>query len=113
MDKGIVYSTGIGKVCPECGRPAAQCACARIKKDAPPKDCTALSIRYETKGRKGKGVTVIKGLALSVNELEELAGKFKRRFGTGGSVVQYTIELQGDLRSQVKEELAKIGFKPG
>ena len=52
----------------------------------------------ETKGRGGKGVTLITGLRLSVAELEALAGDLKRRCGCGGTVKDGVIEIQGDQR---------------
>jgi translation initiation factor 1 len=67
-------------------------------------------LRYETKGRKGKGMTLIKGLPLSETGLLDLAKKLKQRFGTGGSVKDYIIELQGDFREQAGQELRKLGY---
>ena len=68
-------------------------------------------VRRETKGRKGKGVIVISGLGLDAKALKELAKKLKKTCGTGGSVVDETIEIQGDKREEIKQLLEKSGFK--
>lgn len=67
-------------------------------------------VSYDTNGRKGKGMTLISGLPLSESGLLDLAKKLKQRFGTGGSVQGYVIELQGDHRKQAAQELRKLGF---
>jgi translation initiation factor 1 len=59
---------------------------------------------------KGKGMTMISGLALSQPGLLDLARKLKQRFGTGGSVKNRIIELQGDFRGQTAQELRKLGY---
>ena len=110
MEKGIVYSTESGKMCPECGQPAAQCACSRLKKEALPATDGIVRVQYETHDRKGKRVTVIRGLPLSQSSLEQLARKFKQRFGTGGTVVEFMIEIQGDHCGEIRQELLKQGY---
>jgi translation initiation factor 1 len=67
-------------------------------------------VSRETKGRKGKGVTVITGLGLKDAALVELAQKLKRRFGAGGTVTGSNIELQGEHRDALVTELQKFGF---
>ena len=98
-DKDLVYSTDSG----------------RIRKQKPSSVITAsdgfAKVRRETKGRKGKGVTTISGLGLTVSELKILASKLKKSCGAGGSVVGETIEVQGDKREMVKQLLEKQGFK--
>ena len=61
--------------------------------------------------REGKGVIVISGLGLSATELKKLASKLKKLCGSGGSVVNETIEIQGDKRDLIKAELEKQNFK--
>lgn len=113
MDNGdsqLIYSTDKGKICPDCARPIKECACLRMRRSAVPETGGKVKIRHETAGRKNKGVTIIYGLPLSRDELEKLAGKLKSTFGTGGSVKDHTIELQGDQREKVAVELRRLGY---
>jgi translation initiation factor 1 len=64
----------------------------------------------ETKGRKGKGITVISGLPLSETDLHSLAGSLKRKLGCGGTVRGRVIEIQGDHRDALVKELSQLGF---
>jgi translation initiation factor 1 len=64
----------------------------------------------ETKGRKGKGVTIITGLALTETGLLELASQLKRLCGSGGTVKDGVIEIQGEHRDRLLEELRKRGY---
>lgn len=107
---GIVYSTGIGRRCPNCLRPIAECVC---RKGTPGRVSTDGIVRVgrETQGRKGKGVTVISGLPLAPAELEALASELKRRCGSGGAVVDGRIEIQGEHRDRLVEELMRRGWK--
>jgi len=109
-DGGIVYSTGIGERCPNCQRAIAACVC---KKGTPGKPATdgVVRVSRETQGRKGKGVTVISGLGLPPTELAALAGELKKRCGTGGTAADGRIEIQGDHRDRLVEELTRRGWK--
>ena len=110
----IVYSTGAGRLCPECARPVADCRCKRSKPAQPstvlPRGDGVVRIGRETKGRKGKGVTVIKGVPLAGDELDTLATRLKKRCGCGGTVDAGVIEIQGDHRDLLVEELGKLGY---
>ena len=64
----------------------------------------------ETQGRRGKGVTVVTGAPLSGAALEELGSRLRRLCGSGGTVKDGVIEIQGDHRDFVVEELAKLGW---
>jgi translation initiation factor 1 len=64
----------------------------------------------ETKGRKGKGVTVVVGVPLASDALEELATRLKRRCGSGGTVREGVIEIQGDHRDTLVAELGSLGY---
>ncbi len=68
-------------------------------------------VRRETQGRGGKTVTTVSGTGLASDDLRELASDLKRRCGTGGSVKDYVIEIQGDHRTAIVAELEKRGFK--
>jgi len=94
----LVYSTDKGKITPE------------KKEVITPSDGFA-KVRRETKGRKGKGVIVISGLGLDAKSLKKLASQLKKSCGSGGSVVGETIEVQGDKREVIKQNLEKQGFK--
>jgi translation initiation factor 1 len=108
----LVYSTGSGRLCPECARPLADCRCKRSKPGQPVVAAGDGIVRVgrETKGRKGKGVTIIKGLPLAGGELDALATKLKKRCGCGGTVDAGVIEIQGDHRDLLSEELGKLGY---
>jgi translation initiation factor 1 len=110
----LVYSTGAGRLCPECTRPLAECRCKRSKPPAAsvvaPAGDGIVRVGRETKGRKGKGVTVIKGVPLAGDPLEALATRLKKRCGCGGTVDAGVIEIQGDHRDLLVEELGKLGF---
>jgi translation initiation factor 1 len=106
---GTVYSTELGTICPQCGNPVADCRCKQNEAAAAGNGIVRLS--YETKGRKGKGATVIRGLPLSRDQLKMLTKKLKQKCGTGGTLKDSNIEIQGDHRMALIEELSKQGFK--
>ncbi|MGI9245591.1 MAG: translation initiation factor Sui1 [Steroidobacteraceae bacterium] len=109
----IVYSTGQGRRCPECGRAAAECRCRRSRPAQPaaaPAGDGVVRVGRETKGRNGKGVTVIRGVPLSGEALEALATRLKKRCGSGGTVDGDAIEIQGDHRDLLVGELVKLGY---
>jgi translation initiation factor 1 len=107
----LVYSTDAGRVCPGCGWPARDCKCSQ--KDAANESIPArivAKLRMEKKGRAGKTVTVVDGLPQNAVFLKDLGQELKRACGTGGTVIDGTVELQGDLRERVRECLRKKGF---
>jgi translation initiation factor 1 len=107
----LVYSTAIGSVCPGCGRPARDCICSsRQTADVPIPARIVAKLRMEKKGRGGKTVTVVYDLPRNTAFLNELAQDLKRACGTGGAVVDATIELQGDLRERVRARLEQRGY---
>jgi translation initiation factor 1 len=71
-----------------------------------------IRVARETAGRGGKGVTVVTGLPLSGEALEQLAGQLKRSCGAGGAVRDGRIEIQGEQRDRVVAELMKLGYDP-
>lgn len=107
---GIVYSTGIGERCPNCLRAVRECVC---KKGTPGKAASdgVVRVSRETQGRKGKGVTVVTGLGLPADQLDSLATELKKRCGSGGGVENGRIEIQGDHRDRLVQELSQRGFK--
>lgn len=105
----LVYSSTEGRICPECGRAVVACVCR--KKGSEPAGDGVVRVRRESKGRGGKTVTVIIGLPLVGDAVKTLAGELKRRCGTGGTVKDGTVEIQGDHRELLLAELARRGFK--
>lgn len=104
----LVYSTEKGRMCPKCGKPSEDCRCSQ-KPAASPGD-GIVRISRETKGRKGKGVSLITGTSLDPEALKQLARRLKARCGSGGTVKNGVIEIQGDHRDILEEELRKEGF---
>ena len=92
---GLVYSTEAGRMCPACRQPIAQCTCGRAGAAPPPSD-GIVRVSRETKGRGGKGVTLVRGLALEADAMARLAKDLKAACGSGGTVKDGVIEVQGD-----------------
>ena len=107
----LVYSTDVGRTCPKCGWPTRDCQCSqKIADDESIPDRIVANLRMEKKGRGGKTVTVVAGLPRNAAFLKDLCHNLKRACGTGGTVVDGAVELQGDLRDRVRESLLKKGF---
>lgn len=111
-DTPLVYSSEHGRICPGCGQPAAACRCRQTGKapKAPAGD-GIVRVGRETKGRKGKGVTLVSGAPLPPADLKQLAQKLKKACGTGGSVKNGVIEIQGDHREKVMDLLKDAGWR--
>lgn len=97
-------------MCPECSRPVKECVCRETQRNAVPVTSGKVRLRHETMGRRNKGVTIIYNLPLSEDQLEKLVKKLKSTFGTGGTVKEHTIELQGDHREKLIVELRRLGY---
>ena len=87
-----------------------QKATAPGTKSLPPEQQTAY-LHRESSGRGGKAVTVVKNLVLSDNDLKALAKKLKEACGTGGTIKDGVIEMQGEQRERIAEILRKLGYK--
>lgn len=108
---GVVFRTGEGRICSGCVRPKAECVCAdRARRSSPSGGDGIVRLQRETKGRKGAGVTVVTGLALSDAALVKMAKELKKKCGVGGAVKDGRIELQGDQRERLKAELEAAGY---
>ena len=107
----IVYSTGVGKICPGCGWPVKDCKCSSTTSSESVPNRVVAKLRMEKKGRGGKTVTVVYDLPNNAAFLKELAQELKRACGTGGAVADDTVELQGDLRERVRDYLVKKGWQ--
>ena len=104
----IVYSSSHGRMCPRCAKPVAQCRCTANPRAA--RGDGVVRVRREVKGRNGKTVTTVSGVGLSDDALRELGSELKRRCGSGGSVKDGVIEIQGDHRDLLVAELEARGY---
>lgn len=104
---GTVYSTDKGKHCAGCHRPTADCVCGVAVAD---KGDGIVRLQRQTKGRNGKPVVIITGLAMTPAELKPLAKKIKSRCCVGGAIEGNNILIQGDKREVIKTELEALGF---
>ncbi len=111
----LVYSTDSsfaknGTHCPDCGKKLAKCRCRKGKAPSAKVD-GVIRVARSTKGRKGKGVSLVQGLDLEQHELKLLSKKLKQKCGTGGTIKNGVIEIQGDHRDVLVKELNTLGFK--
>jgi len=104
---GLVYSTDSGRMCPACRQPLAACACAAVQR---PAGDGIVRVSRETQGRKGKGVTLVRGLPLDDNTLADLGRQLKALCGSGGTVKDGVVEIQGEHRDRVALFLQKAGW---
>jgi translation initiation factor 1 len=95
----LVYSTDGGKIIEE------------KQPQTIPEGDGIVRIHKDSKGRKGKGVSVIKGLGLDEKELKALAQKLKKQCGCGGTVKEFNIEVQTDNRELLKTLLEKLNYQ--
>lgn len=105
-----VYSTDKGRLCPACSEALEQCRCAALAASKLAGD-GKVRVRLDTKGRNGKAVTQVEGLAMTVAEIEVLAKALKARCGSGGAVKNGVIEIQGDHRPLVLSFLQTKGIQ--
>ena len=106
---GLVYSTEGGRMCPACRQPVSACVC----KQAASKPVTGdgkVRVSRETKGRGGKAVTLVRGVPLDAAALLALGKQLRTHCGTGGTVKDGVIELQGDHCDLVMERLKAQGW---
>ena len=105
-----VYSTNpdVATRCRKCG--SDPCRCSPKTKSLPPEQQVA-HIRREKKGRRGKTVTVVSDLQLSPEDMKALSKRLKQACGSGGTVKDGNIEIQGDHRDKVAGELSALGYK--
>ncbi len=105
---GLVYSTDSGRMCPTCRQAVADCRCAAAP--ARPAGDGIVRVSRETKGRAGKGVTLVKGLPLGDADLIALGKKIKAHCGSGGTVKDGVVEVQGDHCERVMAFLQGLGY---
>jgi len=108
----LLYSTEKGRVCPKCGWPEKECRCsqnlAAAEEPVPAK--IVAKLRMEKSGRGGKTVTVVDGLPRNREFLKSLLSELKRSCGTGGTVGESSIEIQGDQREKLRPLLVGRGW---
>ena len=107
---GLVYSTDSGRMCPGCRKAISLCACSTFTRTATVSD-GIVRISRETKGRGGKAVTVVRGLAPDPAALEKTAKLLKAACGSGGTVEDGVVEVQGDHCDKVLALLVAQGLK--
>jgi len=106
---GLVYSTEGGRMCPACRQPLAQCRC-QAQQAARPLGDGRVRVSRETQGRGGKAVTVVRGLPLDAAALAQLGKQLKAACGTGGTVKEGVIEVQGDHADKLLALLQAQGY---
>ncbi|MDE2617347.1 MAG: translation initiation factor Sui1 [Burkholderiales bacterium] len=106
---GLVYSTEGGRMCPVCRRPQTQCVC-KSQQAAQSLGDGKVRVTRETGGRGGKAVTVVRGLPLDAAALTQLGKQLKAACGTGGTVKDGVIEVQGDQAEKVLALLLAQGY---
>lgn len=104
---GLVYSTEHGKTCPGCENPVNQCSCTD---ESVAEGDGVVRIRFERKGRGGKGVTLIEGIPEKPSQLKVIAKELKKKCGVGGAVKEHVIEIQGDQRDTLVPALKDKGY---
>ena len=107
---GLVYSTDAGRMCPNCRQPVSACICRQ--NNAPVRSDGVARVSRSSKGRGGKTVTLVTGLALDEVALIQLGKQLKAACGSGGTVKDGVIEVQGDHCDQVIQLLLKQGHTP-
>ena len=108
-----VYSSEHGRLCPHCGLPTKRCQCRsspRGQSGTEPSGDGVARVRREKKGRAGKTVTTVTGVSLPPDELKNLAKDLRRGCGTGGTVKDGIIEIQGDHADAILDALEQRGF---
>ena len=105
----LVYSTDTGRTCPQCRQARADCRCAALQAAAPAGDGN-VRVSRENKGRGGKTVTLVRGLPLPLAELEALGKQLRVHCGTGGTVKDGVLEVQGDQAERVLAWLQGLGY---
>ena len=110
---GLVYSTDSGRMCPACRQAVAACTCkaARAALSAQPAGDGTARLSCETKGRGGKAVTLVRGLALDADALAALGKQLRTACGAGGAVKDGVLEVQGDHRDRVAALLQQAGHR--
>lgn len=113
MQDRLVYSSEGGRVttCPTCGQAYKQCRCGQPPAQSTRKSDGIVRVSRDRKQRGGKTVTVISGVPGGESELATLAQQLKKLCGSGGTVKDGTIEVQGDHCDKIITKLTALGYK--
>jgi len=117
MSERLVYSTDEGRIdaCPRCGLPYKQCHCDQSSagqgRNLPKKTDSIVRVMRDRKHRGGKTVTVITGVPASNEAIATLAQQLKKLCGSGGTVKDGVIEVQGDHCDKIIARLTELGHK--
>ena len=103
-----VYSTDLGRTCPNCAQAVAACTCKAANAVV---GNGQVRVSLDAKGRGGKPVTLISGLALDATALAALAKVLKIACGVGGTAKDGCIEIAGDQRARVMDKLTALGHR--
>ena len=107
---GLVYSTETGRMCPTCRESVTLCKCKSAANAAPAGDGN-VRVSLQSKGRGGKSVTLVKGVALDPMALAVLGKQLRTACGAGGTVKDGVLEVQGDHCDTVLQTLTKLGHR--
>ena len=107
---GLVYSTDSGRMCPACRQPVSACTCKQAT-STPITGDGKVRVSRDTKGRGGKTMTVVRGVPLDAAALLAFGKQLRTHCGTGGTVKDGVIELQGDHCERVVAHLSLQGWK--
>jgi translation initiation factor 1 len=94
----------MSEICAVCGLPQELCVCESIAKESQQITITLVKKKF------GKNNTLVEGIDTKQIDLKDLGKKLKNIFACGGTTKDGKIELQGDHKIRVKEELVKLGF---
>ncbi|NRF67312.1 translation initiation factor Sui1 [Aquincola sp. S2] len=106
---GLVYSTEGGRMCPACRKPIGDCVCS-AQAAAVRRGDGIVRVGRESKGRGGKTVTVVRGVEGDAAALATLGKQLRTACGSGGTVKDGVIELQGDHCDRVVAFLQQAGW---
>ncbi len=109
MATNLVYSTDGGRMCPDCRQAITACVCA-VQKKAEVRGDGRVRVSRETASRGGKTVTVVRGLAMTDEQITALGKRLRSACGTGGTAKDGLIEVQGEHADRVLGLLAKEGI---
>lgn len=107
----LVYSTDTGRTCPDCRQALSACVCKQNKAAAVPAGDGVVRVSRETKGRGGKAVTLVRGVPLAADALAALGKQLRTACGSGGTVKDGVIEVQGDHAERIVALLLAQGMK--